>query len=136
MYFNNRLFKCKLSSTTLCDFCNQDLDSIEHRFIHCVITQSFWSDVNSMIQQDYNSLCVVNNVQNIATNIYIDMQLVDTIVLNAKYYIYSCFIKKGTPCISNFRKIIAGVEKTEQIIAEQKNRMNYHRMKWCRLRNT
>jgi len=132
LYFNNKLFKCKISSTTLCDFCNQALDSIEHRYIYCDVTQRFFRDVNTMILQEYNIQCVINNAKNLVTNMYTDMPLVDTIVLNAKYYIYSCFIKKRTPSISYFKQIVVNVEKTEQILAEKKNALTYHRMKWCR----
>ena len=41
VFFNDRSFKYKLVSTTLCDFCNQATDSFDHRYFKCPVVQEF-----------------------------------------------------------------------------------------------
>jgi hypothetical protein len=38
---NKFLFRCKLAESSLCDFCNMEIDSIEYIFWTCQQTQSF-----------------------------------------------------------------------------------------------
>ena len=45
LHFNDKLFKFKIATTTMCDFCNEELDSIEHRYFYCRVIQGFWTDV-------------------------------------------------------------------------------------------
>ena len=133
LHFNDRLFKCKLVSTTLCDFCCQALDSIDHRYFYCNTTQEFWTQLTIWIQAEYNRVCNVNNIHNLITNMYNDMPLIETIMLNAKYYIYSCFLKKEKPNINTFKHVVKEIEKTERYIANQKNLLHVHDTKWSNM---
>ena len=42
---NKFLFRCKLVESSLCDFCNMEIDSIEHIFWTCQQTQIFWNEL-------------------------------------------------------------------------------------------
>ena len=132
IYFNDRLFKCKLVTSTLCDFCNEAIDSIEHRYIYCNITQEFWRQLNYWIQTEYKIECTINNIHSIITNIYNDLPLVETIMLNAKYYLYSCFLKQTMPNIEHFKHVLADIERTERYLATTRNLIHVHEQKWGR----
>ena len=130
LFFNDRLFKCKLADSTLCDFCNEAIDSIEHRYFYCRITQEFWSNLSIWIKQRFNVECIFSRAHFIVTNIYRQMPLMETILLNAKYYIFTCFVRKTIPTISSFKNIVNVLETTERHIALQRNLLYAHERKW------
>jgi len=130
LYFNERLFKCKLSTSSLCDFCHENIDSLEHRYFYCRITQEFLSNLTTWVKSKFNIVCEFQNVQFIITNSCTSAPVMDTILLHAKYYIYTCFIKKSLPHINVFIDMIEDLENTEKQIAEEKNRLFAHNKKW------
>ena len=133
VFFNDRLFKYKLVSTTLCDFCNQSTDSLDHRYFYCPVTQEFWRQLNNWVETEYNINCIVNNIYNIIRNKYGEMSIMDTIMLNAKYYIYTCFLNKKIPTIKCFKTVVKEVENTEHYIAAERNILHVHETKWGRV---
>jgi len=132
VFFNDKLFKFRKVNTTLCDFCNESLDSLEHRLIYCRETQAFWQDVQKLIKAEYNINCNMNNANLIITNICQAEPLVETILLNAKYYMYTCFLNKTIPKVSNFKNILLNIEDTERYSAINRNKMDNHNIKWKR----
>ena len=43
---NNRfLYKCKLKSHNICDFCSMCLDANKHTIYECHVIQKFWMEV-------------------------------------------------------------------------------------------
>ena len=42
---NKYLFKCKLNSSNLCDFCVSHIETIEHLFRECPTIQHIWSQL-------------------------------------------------------------------------------------------
>ena len=42
---NTYLFTCKLKNSNLCDFCSSSIETIEHKFWECPITQHLWSQL-------------------------------------------------------------------------------------------
>jgi len=130
VFFNDRLFKCKLATTTLCDFCHEALDSIEHRYFYCRITQAFWWEIETWLEREYNVKCNVNDIKLIVTNMSDTRPLVDLSILNAKYYIYRCFLQKTEPTISSFKGLMCDIERTEWYIASQRNLLHVHNEKW------
>ena len=130
LYFNDKLFKYKLVNSTLCDFCNENIDSIEHRYLYCRVTQQFFKDLGKEIRKKYNFNCEFNDPHVIVTNQGGAMPIIDTILLNAKYYVFTCFVKKTTPVVASCMRIIDNLEKTERHIAERKNLLCAHERKW------
>ncbi|KAH3689727.1 hypothetical protein DPMN_192197 [Dreissena polymorpha] len=48
---NKYLFKCKLSNSNLCDFCSENIETIEHLFWECKHTQPIWNQLTSFLEQ-------------------------------------------------------------------------------------
>ncbi|KAH3790897.1 hypothetical protein DPMN_169105 [Dreissena polymorpha] len=48
---NKYLFKCKLSNSNLCDFCSENIETIEHLFWECKHIQPIWNQLASFLEQ-------------------------------------------------------------------------------------
>ncbi|KAH3784623.1 hypothetical protein DPMN_162584 [Dreissena polymorpha] len=48
---NKYLFKCKLSNSNLCDFCSENIETIEHLFWECKHIQPIWNQLVSFLEQ-------------------------------------------------------------------------------------
>ena len=117
-------------NSTLCDFCSEALDFIEHRYLFCRVTQNFWHNVQQWIIQEYNLDHDICSSHLIITNLCIQQPLLELIVLNAKYYLYSCFLQKTIPNISQFKNLMYNIEEIERNLAMDKNLIHLHNLKW------
>ena len=43
------LFKFKKVDSPLCDFCEKELETIEHPFFHCTKVTMFWDDLKAVL---------------------------------------------------------------------------------------
>lgn len=114
----------------MCDFCNESLDSIEHRYFYCKVTQCFWTDVQNWLKCKYKTEHILNDTKLIVTNMCQGASIVEIVMLNAKYYIFSCFLNKSEPSIKAFKCIIDKAESTERFIATNKNLLHIHKNRW------
>ena len=48
---NKYRLMCKLQSSSLCDFCNSYVETIEHLFWECTHTQSLWNELRSFLSE-------------------------------------------------------------------------------------
>ena len=49
---NNRfLYKCNITSTSLCDFCNMYIESNKHLFWECLVSRSFWTELEVFLNE-------------------------------------------------------------------------------------
>ncbi len=134
LFFNDKLFKYKIINSSLCDFCNERIDSIEHRFLYCRVTQGFFHEMNLWIRKYIKTNYDFQKPYCMITNICKDLPVLETILLNAKYYIYTCYIQKKLPNIGVFKCKVEELEKIERAIAEDRNTVFIHDMKWNRLK--
>ena len=131
LYTNKMLFKFKKVVSPLCDFCEKELETIEHLFFHCTKVNTFWDELKVVL----NSLDIAIrfDIKNVlfgildADNISI---LVNYILLESKYFIYRCKLNKGSLrvrlLVDKFRKTF----QTERFIAKKKNKIHFHNKKW------
>jgi len=49
LYTNKMLFKFKKVDSPLCDFCEKELETIEHLFFHCPKVCMFWDDLKVLL---------------------------------------------------------------------------------------
>ena len=94
------LFKFKKVDSPLCDFCEKELETIEHLFFHCTKVCTFWDDLNVVL----NSLNItvrldikavlfgILDTGNMST-------LLNYILLESKYFIYRCKLNNDSLCI-------------------------------------
>ena len=51
VYTNKLLHKIKLSDTSLCTFCGEYEESLEHLFLHCQFSKNFWMQIVSWLNE-------------------------------------------------------------------------------------
>ena len=89
---NSFLFKCKIASSNLCDFCNANPDSLEHMFWKCQHIQHFWTQFTSHILTPLNTnknVCFKNIVWcNLLDVSETNNWIVNYLILIAKYFIF------------------------------------------------
>ena len=128
IYFNDKLFMFNISNTNVCDFCNDSIDSIEHRLWLCVNTRSIWKDITHWYNQIFSENVLISYfdvITNISNN-----TLLDFIILCTKYYIFKCFNQKKDLRIEALTEEIQYLEKIEKEIAIKKEKTRFHICKW------
>ena len=94
------LFKFKKVDSPLCDFCEKELETIEHIFFHCTKVSMFWNDLKSVL--DSFNITIRFDIRNVLFGI-LDTDnisiLVNYIILESKYFIYRCKLNKGCLCV-------------------------------------
>ncbi len=61
---NKFLFKVQLSTTNLCNFCNMQVESIEHLFWECYHVQTLWNRLSNYLAA--KGILVVFNLEGIS----------------------------------------------------------------------
>ena len=128
VWFNDKLFKYGLSETSLCTFCNASLDSLEHRFWLCGVSQDIWKDIMNWYEDKF-MVRIILNLELIIFNDHKD-PLVAQLILLTKYHIYNAFIMKERPTFQHLMMEIQVLERTELQIAIQKMKITNHQAKW------
>jgi len=85
LFFNDKLFIFKLVNTTMCEFCNDSIDSMEHRYFYCKVTQRFWKETEQWLKYKYNVEHTLNNVHLIVTNICL-FPIIEIVMSNYIYF--------------------------------------------------
>ena len=91
---NSFLHKIKLKDTPLCTFCNFDIETLEHLFWSCRVTQVFWHSIcellfthNFNITSDYVNFGLCENINS----------PINFLILHAKYFLYNCKLNGKCP---------------------------------------
>ncbi len=90
---NSFLFKCRLKPSNLCEFCHMSVDSNRHMFWECTMIQTYWTDINQLLQSsrlDYNTNLTYQDISFCTTNVNSKQKtiVVNFIILLAKYFIF------------------------------------------------
>ncbi|KAH3696579.1 hypothetical protein DPMN_084055 [Dreissena polymorpha] len=102
---NKYLFKCKLSNSNLCDFCSENIETIEHLFGECKHIQPIWNQLISFLEQ--HQLNVKLSFLNVSFGI-------NSMVILMKYFILNMKYKKQVPnfnCFVHSLKLKIQIEK-------------------------
>ena len=130
---NKYLLKCKLSPSSLCDFCNMNIESMEHLFWECQMVQNFWLEIKKflnnkdiVINLNYRTVVfgLLNNEKRQNTNV------INFIIILAKYYIYKMKLNNTVPKFEGFQRYMKYKIKIEQEIALMQNKLQKHNEKW------
>lgn len=99
-----RLHSWKLVDSPRCLYCTVELETMEHLFYQCHVTQQFWtkfiawyeSSTNTEIQLDLETISFCNH----------ECDLLNTLLIMAKQFIFSRRIKEREPNIYLFRDLV------------------------------
>ena len=114
------LFKFKKVDSPLCDFCEEELETIEHLFFHCPKVCMFWDDLKVLLNS--LNITVSFDIKDVLFGI-LDTDnisnLVNYILLESKYFIYRCKLNKGSLCIRLLVDKFKKTFQTERFIAKK-----------------
>ena len=131
LYTNEMLFRFKKVDSPLCDFCENELETVEHLFFLCTKVRIFWEDLKAVLNSlnisvDLEIKDVLFGILD-TSNINI---LVNYIVLESKHFIYRCKLNKGSLSlrllVDKFRKTF----QTERFVARKNDKLDFHDKKW------
>ena len=93
------LYKIKVRDNPLCSFCNDYIENYEHLFWNCQFVKTFWVRVTvdfcpTNILSFQTISFGLNNAEDISIN---------SVIIHAKHYIYSCKMNNSYPCIKDFK---------------------------------
>jgi len=131
---NSFLYKCKLASSSLCDFCNSIPDSLQHMFWECQHIQHFWTNFTSQILAPLKTTKYVNLKNIVWCNILEERDtnswIVNYLMLLAKYFIFRSKCLNQIPVITVFHTYVKNRMVVEEVIATMHNKLNTYNAKW------
>jgi hypothetical protein len=100
---NKYLFKCKLVPSTLCDFCNSYIETVNHLFWECHNTQQLWSGLQSLLTNlniniTFDLLTITFGIKGKG----LQNSLLNFIIISGKYFIFRSKYIKTTPCLNSY----------------------------------
>ncbi|KAH3746366.1 hypothetical protein DPMN_180773 [Dreissena polymorpha] len=134
---NKYLFKCKLSNSNLCDFCSENIETIEHLFWECKHIQPIWNQLISFLEQQQLNVKLsflivsfgINSLKSIDGN-----NIVNFMVILMKYFILNMKYKKQVPNFNCFVHSLKLKIQIEKEIALSNDTLQIFEQKWNRIK--
>ena len=128
---NQFLFKCKLKSHNICDFCNMCIDSNYHMFWECHIVQKLWTEIrNKFIEPSLGQLTnfklsyEIISFCNYEENSLSQNKTINFLILVTKYFIFRCKCRDEIPETNHFNNYFKNRLKVEEAISNLKQQQN------------
>lgn len=128
---NKYLFKCKLNSSNLCDFCVSHIETIEHLFWECPTIQHIWSQLLTYLS---TKSIHIQLTKQIALLGYFDnnkySNVINNILIIMKYFIFAMKCRTRKPNFAAFKNHLTMRIKIEAEIGLQNDKIETHFEKW------
>ena len=107
------LHKCKLVSSSLCEFCQIEIETVSHVFWECMYVQTFWMQLKDCLNANGIEINITfkTTTFGILERYANENRLNNFMILQAKYFIFINKCKKSLPSWQAFKSYM-------------KNRMN------------
>lgn len=133
---NTFLYKCKLTQSNLCDFCQENIETQEHLFWECKISQDLWSQLMNLINQNITPLVLDLKIISLGYNDKSQhSNIVNFLILVMKFFISNMKNRGIIPTFAFFLNYIRLRETIERETALVYNRIHIHQKKWNLLNN-
>ena len=128
------LFLCKIKDSALCNFCQNEDQSIQHMLYSCDIVKQFWENFQELIinkcQHCHNfmlnqELTLFGVKDNFSTDCALDMM-----ILLGKFYIYKCKLQDSIPRIQGYIAFLKNRYKLEKYVAAVNYKSDSFHQKW------
>jgi len=136
LYTNEKLHKIGYEDSPLCRMCEGNIETLKHLFFDCEKLKSFWEKTTDHFLKPFGikSLNHENVIFGIIPNEKLN-NVVNHVILEAKYYIYVCKLEKTNPVFTRLKNRLKITENIERHIAFKNNKMEKHDYKWHHLIN-
>ena len=120
-----------MTDSPLCSFCKREVESLEHLLYYCDMTKTLWEAFCSWLGEfEINSHpFTITEILFGVPNVEGDWIILNHLILIAKYYIYTCKLKKVNPSLQVYKAKIRAVYQVET----RRNKLTKHYGKWERL---
>ena len=134
---NKFLCKEKHVPSSLCDFCNASIESIEHLFWECSTVQPLWNELNTFLKSKSINIVITKTeaMLGITTN-YNYSSTCNTLIMIMKYYIYYNKLNQIKPSFYLYYEYPKGIIKQEGNIALNKGKYETNNRKWEKILST
>ena len=131
--------KCQIVNSSLCEFCNMEIETFLHLFWECTCIQQFWASLS-----DFLNLCDINiniNLKTISFEVIQSNSNRNVIIQNfiiylGKYFIFQNKQRKQIPNIQHFKSYLITRIKLEKDIAMQNDKLAFFETKWRSILDT
>ena len=130
LYLNERLFKFRVVDSPLCSLCRLENESVIHLFCTCIKTKKLWKRLQSWTKDVLPCLETQMMIVGFWDNKKTEYIIINHIILIFKRYIYLKKQNEIAPSLSGLKAFIKSIEKTERLIATQKEKLDFHYTKW------
>ena len=136
---NQFLAKCQIVNSSLCEFCNMEIETFSHLFWECTFVQQFWASLS-----DFLNRCDINvnidlktiNFGIIQSNPNCNVIVKNFIIYLGKYFIFQSKQKKEIPNIQHFKSYLITRIKLEKEIAMLNDKLALFETKWRNIIDT
>jgi len=136
IFTNEKLHRIGIKDSPNCSFCNSHIETLPHLFAECEIIKNIWENI-------INDLLPPYGIRNLTTeNILLGIilkekqnNIINHIILEAKYYIYVCKLEGSVPSYNRLINRLKITENIEEQIAYKKGKLATHVHKWFHLIN-
>ena len=140
IYFtNSKLFKCKLSETELCSFCNNTKETILHLFFECMYSKNILLSFVSLLQEKCNISYTITSKDIFFGPLIASLEdnIMFTCILIYKKYIDSCRLNKCLPSSDVFIQQIKRYKNLElySLYLYPTSKANSIKAKWNIIKN-
>jgi hypothetical protein len=123
-----------IKNSALCNFCNQEEDSILHYLWGWHVAKRFWTSFNIWLSSALDLEVFELSPKETVLGIFSDessLKIVPFLFLVARNYIHCCKWTDTKPVLNIFKIKVKQKEKIEKINALVENKMYKHDNKWC-----
>jgi hypothetical protein len=127
---NKYLFKCKLSSSNLCDFCSMNIETLEHIIWECNKTQIFWNEIGKYLtSKNVKINFTIINVS-FGLNDKNNNETINFIIILAIFFIFKMKYNKTIPSFDKFLPFLQNRIRIEREIALIQDKLEKYENKW------
>lgn len=130
---NQFLTKCHITNSTLCEFCNMEIETLLHLFWECIYVQDFWTSLRDFFTQIHRNINITLKTVSFGICHQINdktLQANNFVIFQAKYFIFLSKHHKKKPNLIQFKHFISSKNFIEKEIALSKDKLHLFEEKW------
>ena len=133
---NITLYGFGIKDTENCDFCKQFPETLMHIFCECPCVKLYWENVSAYICGVLKKNFVISDFdkvfgfQNSTPNFDCNINLLNCLLLCARFVIFRCKYGNRLPSVFEFLQFVKTVKYCESKIAVRREKTGIFRSKW------
>ena len=125
---NEYLHKIGIEDSSTCDFCNDDIENLQHVFWECNLVKPIWVELCNWVNQELD-LNISLTLEDVLFGSDIEKELNNVISL-FKSFIYSSKIKQTIPSFRGAKMYFLNYKKIDKFIFKGKSKLKTFEKKW------